>query len=364
MSEPEAEPGEGALPLGDTGLHSNPTRVIIADVMAVQDLTRRLRAVDYRYGGGRCHDVVMTTLPAARALLDVPSTGQVRTRLLTAVADLHALAGWVSFDVGLLSDAQEQFAHALGLAGEVGDDELTAGVHYRLGRVFLHYNALNRASAEFELGERAAQRCGSALALAILCVNQAWVRARMGLRDDTTAMLRRAGDEFARADHAASPAWASFFTATDLLGITGVVYTELALTVDPDYARLAVPALSAAIAGFNQDMTRSKAFCLISLATCRLVLDELDDAVADGNHAIELCRGLASARTTARLRSLRNEATRRSSDRRARELMERIDSFEQTGPGTGEPVMSRVTSISDHLRHHGGKFRPPGRSPR
>ncbi|MEO6082421.1 MAG: hypothetical protein ABIQ18_04875, partial [Umezawaea sp.] len=174
---------------------------------------------------------------------------------------------------------------------------------------------------------------------------------------------RRADDEFARAAHTASPAWASFFTVTDLFGITGVVYTELALTVDPEYTRLAVPALSAAIDGFNQDMTRSKAFCLIALATCHLVLDELDDAVAVGKHAIELCQGLASARTTARLRSLRNEATRRSSDRRARELVKRIDAFEQTGPGTGETVMSRVTSISDHLRHHSGKFRPPGHGP-
>jgi hypothetical protein len=361
MSEPD--PAENVLPVGDSDSRSIPTRVIIADVMAVQDLTRRLRAVDYRYGGGRCHDVVMAALPAARALLDVPSTDQVRTGLLTAVADLHALAGWVSFDVGLLGDAQEQFAHALGLAGEVGDDELIAGVHYRLGRVFLHYNALSRASAEFELGERAAQRCGSALALSILYVNQAWARAKMGSRDDTTALVRRADEEFARAEHAASPAWASFFTATDLFGITGVVHTELALTVDPDYARLAIPALSTAIDGFNQDMTRSKAFCLIALATCHLLLDRVDDAVAAGNHAIELCRGLASTRTTARLRSLRNEATRRSSDPRARELVKRIDAFEQTGPGTGEPVMSRVTSISDHLRHHNSKFRPPGHGP-
>jgi hypothetical protein len=67
-----------------------------------------------------------------------------------------------------------QFAHALDLAEEAGDDEPIAGVHYRLGRVFLHYNALSRASAEFELGERAAQRRDSALALSILCVNQAW----------------------------------------------------------------------------------------------------------------------------------------------------------------------------------------------
>lgn len=362
MSEPEPVLIESALPAESSGLHLILARVIIADVVALQDLIRRLRAVDYRYGGGHCHDVVMAALPAARALLDVPATEHVRNELLTAVADLHALAGWVSFDVGLVDDALGQFAHALELAEEAGDDELVAGVHYRLGRMFLHYNALSRASAEFELGELAAQRCGSALALAILYVNQAWVRARMGLRDDTTALVRRAGDEFARADHAASPAWASFFTATDLFGITGVVYTELALTVDPDYARLAVPSLSAAIAGFNHDMTRSKAFCLTALATCHLLLNRVDDAVAAGNHAIELCRGLASIRTIARLWVLRNEATRRSPDPRARELVERIDAFEQTGLGAREPVMSRVTSISDHLCHHGGKFRPPGRS--
>jgi len=301
--------------------------VAAADVEAVEDMTRTLRALDHRHGGGRCLDVVMASLPAADALLGVPATDPIASRLRRAVADLHNLAGWVCFDTGLRGDAVRQFGRALELATEGGDDALAANVHYRLGRVHLHHNAPRRACAEFQRGARTARAGGSALTKAILCANLAWAFARMGARDDALAQLTRAHEEFGRADLTTALGWEAFFTATDLTAITGVVYSELAQEVDLGYTALALPQLAAAAAGYDQGMTRSKAFCLMSLATCHLLADEFDHAVAAGHQAIDLCQDLGSIRTADRLRLLSGTAAHQSAHPGVRTLLDRIAAF-------------------------------------
>jgi tetratricopeptide (TPR) repeat protein len=316
-------------PVPTPRLPAGPRWVGAADIDAVEGTTRRLRALDYRYGGGRCVDLVMASLPAARALLGVPATDAVATRLRTAVADLHNLAGWVCFDVGLYDDAVRQFGQALELARRGDDHALAANVHYRLGRVYLHHNAPGRALAEFDSGTAAAEASGSALATAILHANQSWAKARMGVRDEALTLITAAATEFARADVAAAPGWAAFFTSTDLLSITGVVHTELAATVDPRFADVAIVSLSTAGKSYGADMTRSKAFCLISLATAHLLAGEARQAAAAGHRAIDLCQGLASVRTVSRLRVLGKEAARRCADDDIRRLTGRIDAFRQ-----------------------------------
>jgi tetratricopeptide (TPR) repeat protein len=307
----------------------------MANVLAIEDMTRRMRAQDHRSGGGTCADLLLASLPAAHALLDALATDVVAIRLRAAVADLHNLAGWVCFDIGLVTDAMAQFALALRLAKRAGDDALAADIHYRTGRVHLHHNAIGMARAQFQLGELAARAAGSPLAAAILDANQAWAQARLGVRDEALQLLTRAQEHFDRADPASTPAWAEFFTANDLSAISGVVYVELAQTVAPEYANLAVPLLSEAVAGYGEDMARSKAFSLISLATGHLVADDVEQGVVVGHQAVDLCQRLTSSRTSERLRSLRNEAVRRRSHPGAFELAKRIGTFQRAR--TGKP---------------------------
>ncbi|PRY44939.1 hypothetical protein CLV43_102504 [Umezawaea tangerina] len=304
-------------------------RVGVADVDAVENATRILRTVDGRHGGGHCVDTVVGALPMADALLRVPASAEVATRMRRAVADLHNLAGWVCFDTGLHDDALRQFGRALELAGAGGDDALTADVRYRLGRVYLHHGAIGRASTEFQRGTRAAAACGSPHAMAILCANQAWAQARMGAREETQALLAQAADEFARADPEEAPGWAAFLTTTDLLSITGTVHTELAQTVDPRFADLAVPELSAAAKGYGPDMVRSKAMCLISLSTALLVSGHPEHGTAVGHQAVDLCERLDSVRTTARLLLLGKVVSRQRG--RSDGLTARIDALRPTG---------------------------------
>lgn len=96
---------------------------------------------------------------------------------------------------------------------------------------------------------------------------------------------------------------------------------------------LAVPLLSGAVAGYDEDMARSKTFSLISLATSHLMTDEVEQGVLVGRQAIDRCQNLRSVRASERLRSLRNEAARRRSHPGAVELVERISTFQRARTG-------------------------------
>ena len=261
------------------------------------------------------------------------ASGVVMDRLRVAVADLHNLAAWTSFDIGQVRGAQIYFGRALKLAKQSDNDALVANIRYRMGRVDLHHNAPEKALAEFQVGQVAAQVCGSALAVAILCGNQAWAYAKMGRADQALALLGRSSDEFARADVAEAPPWATFFTETDLSAMVGTVYTELAVTVDPSYTRSAIPALSTAIDGYGPEMTRSRSFNLIMLATNHLLEDDLDHAATVGAQAVAVCQSVKTARTKDRLWPLQREADKRRHNADARALSERITTFTATRPG-------------------------------
>lgn len=312
-------------------------RVVMADVESLVAFTAGLRALDHRYGGGRCREAAVSRLPSALALFDHPGASDLSGPLHAAVADLHNLAGWSCFDTGLTEAASRHFHTALTVALRGGHTSLTSNVHYRLGRLSLHHNDLGRAMAEFQLGERAAAAGGSALAAALIFANQAWAQARMGRSDDVAMSLARAREDFMRASDEPVPAWVAFFTATDFTAITGVVYTELARTADSRYAEFAAAVLSTAIDGYGPGMARSRAFSLISFAVCHLLDDQVDAAVELGNEAVDRCEVLTSTRTVERLRPLCDEAARRRSHPGARALVRRIHAF-RPAPAVPSPA--------------------------
>ena len=139
-----------------------PTRIGMTDVQQIQAATKALRDLDYRYGGGTCRDAVVAQLSWAQQLLEARATEQVRRQLYLAWADMHSLAGWTSFDTGLLDPARGHFGKALEFAKQGGDDGLVANVLYRMGRVYLHYHEPNEALKLFQLGQIAAQGPGRA----------------------------------------------------------------------------------------------------------------------------------------------------------------------------------------------------------
>ncbi|MBV8932303.1 MAG: helix-turn-helix transcriptional regulator, partial [Kutzneria sp.] len=176
-----------------------PNRIGLTDVRQIEAATRALRSLDYQYGGGFCRDAVVAQLSWTRQLLEVTSSDVVRSRLFKAVADMHSLAGWTSFDIGLLDSARTHFAKALELAKQGGDNGLVANILYRMGRVYLQNEAPGEALKMFQLGQIAAQESGSALTVAVLCANEAWAYGKLNRQDQVQRMIGRTRDEFERA---------------------------------------------------------------------------------------------------------------------------------------------------------------------
>lgn len=310
-----------------------PARVDKTDVRHVETLTSALRALDQEYGGGSCRDACVALLRWANPLLDTGPPGQVVRRLQVAIADLHNLAGWASFDMGLLESAHLHFGRAMGLARASGNSALEANIHYRMGRVHLHYELAEDALASFQRGLPIAQASGSTLAVSILHANEAWAFAKMGAERQALRQFARAQDEFERSAAEDPPPWARFFDLADLVSIGGMVHTELARTCDVKYARSAIPLLTRAISSGGEDASRSQSFRLAALAVNYLVQNEAEQAGEVGRQAIELSGPIRSARTRDRMRPLKQEAERLRGNAAADELAARLGKFMTASQG-------------------------------
>ncbi|MBK1784488.1 helix-turn-helix transcriptional regulator [Prauserella sp. ASG 168] len=304
-----------------------PGRIGMTDVRQVEAATRALRSLDYQYGGGFCRDAVVAQLSWGQQMLQASGAELVKSRLYVALADLHSLAGWTSFDIGLIDSARGHFANALDLAKQGENHPLVANILYRMGRVYLHQEAPNDALKLFQLGQIAAQESGSELAVAVLCANEAWAYAMMGNAEQAIKLLGRTRDEFARADLANAESWVRFFNETDVHAMVGTVHTALAHQADASHTKYAIPALSRAIETYGDDMARSRTFNLSMLATNHMIDGDIDHGAKIGGKALDAAEGLKSARIEQRMRPLKEEAVRRSNNADARDLVERITTF-------------------------------------
>ncbi|MER7114922.1 tetratricopeptide repeat protein [Saccharomonospora azurea] len=304
-----------------------PGRIGMTDVRQVEAATRALRALDYQYGGGFCRDAVVAQLSWGQQMLQASGSEKVKSRLYVALADLHSLAGWTSFDIDLVDSARNHFAQALELAKQGDNHPLVANILYRMGRVYLHQDAPNDALKLFQLGQLAAQESGSELAVAVLCANEAWAYAAMGNAEQAMKLLGRTRDEFQRADVANAESWVRFFDETDVHAMIGTVHTTLAQQADPAHTRYAIPALRRATDAYGDDMARSKTFSLSMLATNHMLEGDIDHGAKIGSKALDCAEGLKSARVKKRMEPLRQEALRRSNNSDARDLAERMTEF-------------------------------------
>ncbi len=317
----------GSWAAASPALTPAPGRIGMADVRQVEAATRALRALDYQYGGGFCRDAVVAQLSWGQQMLGSSGAEQVKSRLYVALADLHNVAGWTSFDTGLIDSARGHFANALELAKQGGSHPLLANVLYRMGRVYLHQEAADDALKLFQLGQIAAQEAGSELAVAVLCANEAWAYAMMGNERQAMKLLGRTRDEFARADLDGAESWVRFFNQTDVHAMIGTVHTVLAQTADVSHTKFAIPALTRAIDDYGDAMARSKTFNLSALATNHLLDGDIDHGAKVGRAALESAEGLKSSRIKDRMNPMKIEAERRSNNADARDLSERINAF-------------------------------------
>ncbi|ONI90805.1 hypothetical protein ALI144C_02290 [Actinosynnema sp. ALI-1.44] len=303
---------------------SQPVHVSAPDTAElIERQTKFLREMDHRSGGGSCLDGALTLIHRIRHLPGSPHDIEHRRRDV-AVADLHNLVGWASFDIGLTHQAHRYFSQALALAGRGGDARLIADIFHRLGRMRLHEDSPVEALDYLQFGLLAADAPGGEITTSILLMNQAWAYAMTGTAALACQLVDRGHDLFTAAAASDRPGWSSFVTETDMLAMTGTVYSELAHRVDPSYARTAIPHLTQAIDGYGDPMARSRTFTLILLAMSHLVDGEVDEGVEMGSHALACAENLASVRVHERMLRLKADAERHDTHTGARKLATRI----------------------------------------
>jgi transcriptional regulator with XRE-family HTH domain/tetratricopeptide (TPR) repeat protein len=300
-----------------------PSQIGRNDVARLASVTAGLYDLDYRHGGGCCREAVVAQVRWAQSLLRSDFGEDVGHLLHVALADLHILAGWTSFDVGLGAAARQHFGRALEQAKHANEPALMAKVLYCLGRLHLHRNWLSDALKFFQLGQIAAVESGSEIAVAMVCANEAWTYALLGNSSQATKSATRAEDEFVRGRADTAPRWVSFFGEADL---DASIATALACVPDPTDRQRA-----AAIEGFERSLaargpgtSRSRAFELASLATVHLQDGNLDQGTRLGNEAIDLAEQIRSARVVDRLGPLHLQARRRPTNADAQDLAARI----------------------------------------
>jgi transcriptional regulator with XRE-family HTH domain len=300
-----------------------PERVGLADVRQIEAVTGALRAIDYQHGGGACRDAVAAQARWSQQLLRADCADEVRPRLHLALADLHNLAGWTSFDVGLYTSARRHLARALEQAKHADDPSLVANTLYRMGRLHLHRGWTRDALKFFQLGQIAAQDAGCELTVAMLCANEAWAYAL--LEDEVQALksLGRAEDEFARADRNAAPAWVRFFGEADLNASIGMVHAALPGAAPAQYDA-AVTAFTRSLAQRGSAMARSRTFELTALATIHLRAGDPDHGAQVGHDAVDLAGQVRSVRTIDRLAPLQQEAEHHRDHAEVGDLADRI----------------------------------------
>ncbi|WP_433678686.1 helix-turn-helix domain-containing protein [Nocardia sp. CA-119907] len=306
-----------------------PDAIGISDVEHIRGLTAAMRTVDYRSGGGACRDAIAAQVRWAQQLLNSHCTDEIRSQLLIALADLHNLAAWTSFDVGMYTVARKHFKAALGLARQAEDHSLAANILYRSGKLHLHRKMPDKALRFFQLGQITAQDSGCSLTVAMLYANEAQAYAAIGDRSQMRRSLGWAEDAYARAIVGDAPDWVKFFGAADLHASVGVALTAIPAARDAELNE-GIEHLTTAIGLRTPAMIRSQAFELTALATAYLLTGSRESGLRVGQQALTAAAAVRSVRTIDRLEPLRDAASDHPNDADLQQLAQDINRMTPT----------------------------------
>jgi transcriptional regulator with XRE-family HTH domain len=118
-----------------------PSRLAMADVTALREMTRRLEIVAKAYGGSA--DMLTPVASHAERLLPVPAPEAIKKDLVITIAELHTVAGWAAFDARQDKTASYHFARAMQLGADADDGFAFSKAAYLAGVATAergHYN--------------------------------------------------------------------------------------------------------------------------------------------------------------------------------------------------------------------------------
>jgi hypothetical protein len=192
-------------------------------------MSRAFADSDHRLGGGHArttlaHYLNQTAVPLVRSGAYDDETGR---DLLSEVARLADVAGFMAFDSGLHGLAQHYLAQALWLAKAGKNHVLGAHILTDLSMQSAHLGRVNDAVGAADAAVEAAKRGTSPSTLARCYAINARAKAAAGDAAGADRALNEAERVLDRANHADEPAWIGFFKPRQLT--VESMYVSLAL---------------------------------------------------------------------------------------------------------------------------------------
>ncbi|SDP04348.1 transcriptional repressor NsdA [Actinacidiphila guanduensis] len=307
------------VPIGanrDAG--GRPSRLSEEELQLLESTAAMFREWDNQCGGGLRRKAVVGQLHEVTDLLQEQHPEDVTRRLYRITADLAALAGWMSYDVGLQPTAQKYLVLALHAAKEAGDRPLGAFVLSSMSRQMIHLDRPDDALELIHLAQYGARDSAGATTQAMLHALEARAYANMGQVNKCHRAVRMAEDTFADARPEEDPTWISFFTEAELHAENAHSYRDLAYVAgrSPTYASLAQPEMQAAVDGFREDAVHQRAYALnlVGMGTVHLLMREPEQAAHFTEHAIGVAKRVRSERVNTRIRKTTDTAVREFGD--------------------------------------------------
>jgi hypothetical protein len=301
-----------AVPSRDSG--NRPSKVSEEELALLESTAVMFRSWDNQCGGGLRRKAVVGQLHEVTDLLQESHPERVARRLYRVTGELAALAGWMSYDVGLQPTAQKYLVLALHAAKEAEDRPLGAFILSSMSRQMIHLNRPDDALELIHLAQYGSRDTATVTTQAMLYAMEARAYANMGQVNKCHRAVRTAEDAFTETRPSEDPDWISFFNEAELHAENAHSYRDLAYVAgrSPTYASLAHPVMEKAVQLFEGDTDHQRAYALnlIGMATVHLLQKEPEQAAGSAVQAIKVAQQVRSERVNTRIRKTADAALR------------------------------------------------------
>ncbi|WP_370946605.1 helix-turn-helix domain-containing protein [Amycolatopsis sp. cg5] len=315
----------GALALGSTllqGEFGKQTAVAAEglpygnpDVETLKEMTQTFRRLDNRYGGGRNRSALTSFLNTSvgRMLRDVRNSGTGRNELLGAAAEMHQLAGWMSYDVGQADAGRQHLRQALRLCQDAGDDglvgEMLAGMSHHAA-----FHGSPGAAVDLAVAARqAAKRSGIAALQAESAVMEAHGLALQGDKNGCLGALTEAEVVFSKASVTELPPWLNYFDVAYMSAKFAHAFRDLGMPREAEqFARRSLE--------MSDGYERGRLFNTALLASTLADQGRVDEACAAGARAVSMTGTVRSVRSASYLADVGRRLTPFSTNKDVRSL--------------------------------------------
>lgn len=268
----------------------------------VDTVTRRvaqLRRVDDFIAGRELQPLVERELRVtARLLREAAYTDQVGRALLSAVAELCQLAGWVTVDAGAPKRATRHLALGVHAAHAAGDRPTAANLVSTLAYQVANRDDPHEAILLARSATAGAAGYASATTRALLEERVAWAHARAGEIRHTERALSAVDTEYERRRPGDDPVWVYWLDPDEITIMAGRCYVEL------KQPGRAIALLTGVLERYDERQTRESALYTSWLAEAHMQAGDIEHAAALAERTLELSSSTSSSRGDDRVRLL------------------------------------------------------------